>query len=117
MLGERNYETFFFAQLSVCLADILIIRHLPSRHPQTAVRRQAFILVFGVFIGFSRPEICTENIIVSAGQRLEGLGEEVGERPAGPGAGDLLLGGRHPLPEELLHPSPARRTQCQRPEN
>ena len=51
--------------------------------------------------------------IVSAGQQLEGLSEEVSERPAGLVAGDLLLGGRHPLPEELLHPSSARRAECQ----
>ena len=55
--------------------------------------------------------------IVSAGKQLEGLGEEDSERPPGPVVGDLLLGGSHALPEELLHPSSARRAQCQQTEN
>ena len=115
MLAERNYETSPSPCLLACLLDdiLLNLHHVTSRR-QTAVRRQAFSQSM-FLLDFPRRKSVLR--IVSADKQLEGLGEEDSERPAGLVVGDLLLGGSHALPEELLHPSSARRAQYQRPEN
>ena len=88
------------------LADILLsLHHVIPKYADRLTVSQCFYWIFPAGSSVLRR--------VSAGQQLEGLSEEVSERPAGPGVGDLLLGGSHALPEELLHPSSARRAECQ----
>ena len=53
---------------------------------------------------------------IITGKSLEGVCQEDSERPGGVGDGDLLLGGGHAAPQELLHQT-SPWPQCQRPQN